>query len=175
MRKNILMALGLAVSLAGVAAAQQSGADAPRRDRGEGRGGHVGKLEGRGGGGFLLKDITLTDAQKAQVKQLHESQKSTMKANRDAMKKQFDEARAARQRGDTTAANAIMQRNRLAMEQARAQQTAALRNILTAEQRVQFDKNVATLKQREADRAQRVGQRGPRDGKGWQKKAGRQG
>ena len=149
MRKNILMALGLAVSLAGVAVAQQPGADAPRRERGEDHRGQGGKFEGRGGPGeFLLKDITLSDAQKAQDKQLHESQKAKMEANHDAMKKQFDEARAARQRGDTTAAKAIMQRNRQAMEQDREQQIAALRNILTPDQRVQFDKNVATLKQR---------------------------
>jgi len=182
MRKSIFMGLGLALSLAGVAAAQQPGTEAPKRDRGEDhRGGPGGRFQGRGGpGGFLLKDITLTDAQKAQVKQLHESQKTKMDANRDAMKKQFDEARAARQRGDTTAARALMQRNRDAMEAARTQETAALRNILTADQRVQFDKNVAEMKQRQAERANRVGQKGQRgDGRGFRGgkdgKPGRQG
>jgi Spy/CpxP family protein refolding chaperone len=176
MRKSIFMGLGLALSLAGVAAAQQPGTDAPKRDRGQDHRGSGGRFEGRGGG-FLLKDITLTDAQKAQVKQLHESQKAKMDANRDAMKKQFDEARAARERGDTTAARAIMQRNRDAMEAARSQEVAALRNILTADQRVQFDKNVAEMKQRQAERGKRVGQDGQRDGRhgGKDGKPGRQG
>ena len=157
MRKSIFMGLGLALSLAGVAAAQQAGSDAPRRDRGE-QGGPGGRGEARG---LLMKGITLSDAQKTQLKQLHESQKSANEANRDAMKKQWDDMRAARQRGDTAAARAIMERNRPAMEAARAQQYAAIRNILTADQRVQFDKNVAELKQREAQRGQ-VGQNGRR-------------
>jgi Spy/CpxP family protein refolding chaperone len=170
MRKSIIMGLGLALSLAGVAAAQQPGTDAPRRDRGEDQRGPRGTF-GRGGPqGLLLKDITLTDAQKAQLKELRKSQHDKMDANREQMKKQFEDARAARERGDTTAARAIMERNRQAMEQARTQEFAAIRNILTADQRLQFDKNVAELKQREAQRGQRVGQkgqRGPRDGRGW--------
>ena len=43
---------------------------------------------------------------------------------------------------------------------------AAIRNILTADQRVTFDKNVAELKQRGQERAGRVGDRGQR-GKGF--------
>lgn len=164
MRKTVIMGLGLALSLAGAAAAQQQAPDSARRDRGgdhRGPGGPGGRFEGRGGPrGLLLKDITLSDAQKAQVKTLRESQRATMHANRDAMKQQFDEARAARERGDTTAARAIMQRNRQAMEAARAQEIAALRNILTADQRVQFDRNVAELKQREAQRGEHFGEKG---------------
>src|SRR6185503_12581011 len=162
MRKSIIMGLGLALSLAGAAVAQQQAPDSARHGRGgDHRGGPGGRFEGRGGpGGQLFKDINLTDAQKAQVKQLREANRSKMDANRDAMKKQFDEARAARQRGDTAAARAIMQRNRQAMEAARAQDVAAIRNILTADQRVQFDKNVAELKQREAQRGDRFGEKG---------------
>jgi Spy/CpxP family protein refolding chaperone len=167
MRKSIVMGLGgfgLALSLAGVATGQQPGSDGPRRERGEDHRGPGDKFGGPRG--LLLKDITLSDAQKAQLKQLHESQRSAMQANHEAMKKQWDEARAARQRGDTAAARAIMERNRQAMEQARTQQLAAVRNILTPEQRIQFDKNVAELKQREAERGQRFGERGQRGGRG---------
>ena len=165
MRKSIIMGLGLAVSLAGAAAAQQQAPDSARRgEHGDhrgpgGPGGPGGRFGGRGPGGLLLKDISLTESQKAQLKTLRESQRSRMDANRDAMKQQFDEARAARQRGDTTAARAIMEKNRQAMEANRAQEIAAIRNILTADQRVQFDKNVAELKQREAQRGER-GERG---------------
>lgn len=168
MRKTILVTLGLAASLASVAAAQQPGADAPKRERGEDHRGPAragARFDGRGGPrGLLLKDITLTDAQKTQLKELRKPQHDKMDANRDQAKKQFDEARAARERGDTAAVRAIMQRNRQAMEQARTQEIAAIRNILTAEQRVQFDKNVAELKQREQERGARVEQRGHASG-----------
>ena len=164
MRKTILAVMGLAVSLASVAAAQQPRGDAPRRDRGQEHRGPGGRFEGRGGPGgprgLLLKDITLNDAQKAQLKQLRESQRDKMKAGREQNREQFDQLRAARDRGDTAAARAIVQRNRQAMEQARAQELAAIRNILTAEQRVQFDKNVTEMKAREAQRAERFEQRG---------------
>jgi Spy/CpxP family protein refolding chaperone len=158
MRKSIIMGLGLALSLAAAAAAQQPDQPKPRRERGgEIRG--PGMRDGRGPAGLLLKDITLTEAQKTQLQTLR-------KTERDEGKKQHEEVRAARQRGDTAAARAIVQRQRQAMEQERAQQIAAIRNILTADQRVQFDKNIAELKQRQAQRAERFGQRGPRARKG---------
>lgn len=170
MRKTILMGLGLALSVAGTVAAQQTDQVKPRRPQAEGERG-----EGRRGGpdGFLLKDITLTDAQKTQLKALRTAEREKMQANREQMRKQFEEMRSARERGDTAAARAIMQRNRQAMEQNREQHLAAIRNILTAEQRTQFDRNVAELKQRHQERGargERFGprdQRGPRAGMGW--------
>jgi Spy/CpxP family protein refolding chaperone len=165
MRKTIIMGLGLALSLAGTAAAQQPGQDEQRRPKAGGERGEKGR--GRfGPGGFLFRDITLTDAQKTQLQALRKTERDQMEARRDEMKKQFDEARAARERGDTTTARAIMQRNRQQREQMREQHVAAVRNILTAEQRVQFDKNVAELKQRQAQRGERArGERGARRGK----------
>ena len=164
MRKITIMGLGLALSLAGTVAAQQPGQDAPRRPKAEGeRGGR----EGRGGpDGFLLRGVTLTDAQKTQLQAMRKADHEKMDARRDEMKKQFDEMRAARERGDTTAARALMQRNRQIREQVRDQHIAAVRNILTADQRVQFDKNVTEWKQREAQRGERFGPRGERGGKG---------
>jgi Spy/CpxP family protein refolding chaperone len=164
MRKSIIMGLGLALSLAGAASAQQSGTEAPRAKREHG--GWQGKGQPGGPRGLLFKDITLTDAQKTQLKQMRDAQHEKMKANRETMKKQFDEMKAARERGDTAAVRAIRERNRQAMAQEREQQFAAIRNILTAEQRVQFEKNVAALKQREAERATRVGGRGEGRGRG---------
>ena len=155
------MALGLAASLAGVAAAQHPSTQPPRAENHRG-----GRMEGRGGmRGLLFKDIALTDAQKTQLQTLRKAQRDKFEANRDQWKKQRDELQAARQRGDSAAVKAIRDRNRQAMEQARTQELAAIRNILTAEQRVQFDKNVAELKQREAQRGERFGKRGER-GKG---------
>jgi periplasmic protein CpxP/Spy len=159
MRKNILMALGFAASLAGVAAAQQQpGAEPPRREDHRG-----GRFEGRGGpGGMLFQNITLTQAQKTQLQTLRKAQRDKMEANKDQWQKQREELQAARQRGDTAAVKAIRDRQRAAMEQARTQEFAAIRNVLTPEQRVQFDKNVAELKQREQERAKQFGERGGR-------------
>lgn len=157
MRKTILMGLGLAVALAGTAAAQQGGQEAPGRSKVE----KQGRFDKRGGApdGFLLRGITLSDAQKVQVQELRKSDRAKLKTNREAAKSQMGEARAARQRGDTAAARATAQRNRQVMAQEREQHVAAVRGILTVEQRVQFDKNVAELKQRQQARA---GQGGPR-------------
>ena len=173
MRKTVVMALGLAASLATVAAAQQQqpGAEPPRREDHRG-----GRFEGRDGGprGLLFKDIKLTDAQKTQLKELRKAEHDKFAANRDQWKKEREELKAARQRGDTVAVKAIRDRQRATMEQARSQQLEAIRNILTPEQRVQFDKNVAELKQREQERARRFGERGPR-GKGFRGRPGRVG
>src|SRR5258708_451532 len=119
MRRSVFMGLGLAATLAGIAVAQQPAA--PRSDSarahhgGTGPGGRFGR--GGPGVGLLFKDITLTDAQKTQLQTLGKSERDEFEANRAGMKKDFDAARAARQRGDTATAKAIMQRNRQAMEQ----------------------------------------------------------
>jgi Spy/CpxP family protein refolding chaperone len=161
MRKTLIVGLGLALGLAGSVAAQAPGAGAPRRDRADVHRGHVGRPGiarfDRGHVGparFLLRGITLTEAQKGQLKTLRESQRETMPANRGELRKQMQEARAARQRGDTAAAKAIVQRQRDAMAKSREQQLAAIRNILTAEQRLQFDKNASELEDRAAKRAE---------------------
>lgn len=161
MRKSILMGLGLAVSLAGAVAAQQPSDSAHARHRGE-----AGEWRGRGGPGgpmvgLLFKDITLTDAQKTQLKQMREADKAKFEATRDARKKEFEQVRAAREKGDTAAVRAFMTKNRQLMEQRRDQEFAAIRNVLTADQRVQFDKNVTELKAHAAERGfDRGGHRG---------------
>ena len=153
------MGLGLAVAMAGTAVAQQPsdsarGAKAPgaRRERFEKRGGAP--------EGFLLRGITLTEAQKTQLKTLRQSERSAMQAQREHGRKGFEDIRAARQRGDTATARALAQKQRQEMARFREQHVAAVRNVLTAEQRVQFDKNLAEIKQRQAERGDRIGPRG---------------
>ena len=167
MRKQILAGLGLALSLAAIAGAQQP-ADSARHGRGERGGQFEGRRGGPGGGpmGFVLKDITLTDAQKAQLKTLREADRKQMDANRDSWQKDREQMRALREKGDTAGARALMQKNFQAMQQKREQNLAQIRNILTADQRVQFDKNVAEMKQREAQRGERFGKRGGRGRRG---------
>lgn len=171
MKKSILIGLGLAVSVASTAIAQ-----APDSARGKGmkgrHGGEHGQMQGRRGGrggpdGLLLKGITLTEGQRTQIAQLRKTQRDQMESTREAKKAEFDKVREARQRGDTAAVRAALAQRRTQMEQARAQHIAAVRNILTAEQRVQFDKNVAELEARDAERVERIGQ-GKAKGKGGQ-------
>ena len=154
--KKFMVGMGLALALAGTAAAQHPGhGGQAKREQGERR--------GRGGpDGFLLQGITLTEGQRTQIAQLRKTQRDTMVDRRARGSKEFEAMRQARQRGDTAAVRAEMAKLRQAREQERARHIAAVRNILTAEQRVQFDKNVAALKQRETERAQKVGQRGMR-------------
>lgn len=164
MRRNIIVAVGLALSLAGVASAQQG--ERGERPRGGERGrmadGSERRARGRGGpDGRLLKGITLTEGQRAQIAQLDKTRRDALEAKRDGRRVEMDQIRAARQRGDTASVRGAMQKNRLEMEQARARHIAAVRNLLTAEQRVQFDRNVAELQQRDARRG-RSGARGGR-------------
>ena len=166
MKKTTLtLGIALAFAAAGSVAAQttqpQAQGQQQRGERGErGQGEFRGRRGPGGPGGFLLRGITLTDAQKTQLKALRKSNDN--KADREQFRATMEEARALRQKGDTAAARAKMQQVRAAFEKDRAQQTAAIRNILTAEQRTKFDANVAEAKQRQAQRGEGRGQRGQR-------------
>jgi Spy/CpxP family protein refolding chaperone len=113
---------------------------------------------------MLLRGITLTDAQKQRIATLRDAQRKEMDGQRDAGRSAFDEVRAARERGDTAAANRKFAELRAQMETRRDAEVKALRDVLTADQRKQFDANVAEMKQRQAQRGDR-GDRGDRDGR----------
>lgn len=171
MRKTTFaLGLGLAFSVgaADLAAQQQA-----RPDRAA-RGTSVSTPRGQGA---LLKGITLTDAQKAQLKTHREQQRAQRQASRDSGQQTFEAARAARQRGDTTAMRTLREQQRAQMTQVRDREIATIRSFLTAEQRVQFDRNVEEMKARGANRpaasrdgrgqrGARAGSRGPRGARG---------
>ena len=143
MRKTMMAsALGLALSLGAVGVASAQATQQPQRQEQGERG-----MRRRGPGGELFKGITLTADQKAKLKDLRKNEKPN-----DEFRTAMENARAARQRGDTAAARAQMQALRPQMEQARERQVAAMRSILTPEQQKQFDANVATWKQHAAER-----------------------
>lgn len=180
------MAVGLALALsagsAAVAAAQSTDAAPQHPQQHEQRDRRGGPRGMRGGPGqALLHGITLTDAQKAQLKQYREAERSKMQSERDQHRAEFEKARDARQRGDTAAANAVFRQFRAQMEQERTAQIAQVRGILTPDQQRQFDANVAQWKQRAAQRdsagARRGNWRGQRHGggHGQRQDAGRQG
>ena len=158
MRKTMMAtAFGLALSLGAVGVASAQATQQPQSQEQGGRG-----MRRRGPGGELLKGITLTADQKARLQELRKNEQPN-----DQVKKAMEDARAARQRGDTAAARAQMQALRPQMEQARERQFAAMRSVLTSDQQKQFDANVATWKQHAAERqnAHRDGQRGGHEGR----------
>ncbi len=116
------LAAALCVGMTSVAAAQ----GVPPQGQGEMR-------RGGGMGGMLLKDITLTDAQKDQIKTIREKY----------MPQQLELRKAAQATGappdDATRAKMMDLQNK---------QAAEIRVILTADQQATFDKNLAEMKSR---------------------------
>lgn len=160
-------ALGLAL-LAGttaVAAAQTTAPSAPpTAQRGQAGGAHQrdGRRGGQHGRRALLRGVKLTDAQKTQMKAIRARYQPQYKALGESMRPALQEARAARQRGDTAATKAAFARtegDRARLRALREREQSEVRGILTAEQRVNFDRNVAQLRDRTAKRQSRAGRK----------------
>jgi Spy/CpxP family protein refolding chaperone len=118
------LAFALCGGMTSVAAAQ--GQPAPKEGQGEMR-------RGGGMGGMLLKDITLTDAQKDQIKIIREKY----------VPQQLELRKAVQATGgppdDATRAK---------MMELQSQQSAEIRAILTADQQKAFDHNLHEMKER---------------------------
>jgi protein CpxP len=118
------LAVALCAGMTSVAAAQ--GQPEPKEGQGEMR-------RGGGMGGMLLKDITLTDAQKAQIKTIREKY----------VPKQLELRKAVQATGgppdDATRAK---------MMELQSQQSAEIRAILTPDQQKTFDNNLHEMKER---------------------------
>jgi Spy/CpxP family protein refolding chaperone len=115
------LAAALCVGMTTVATAQGT----PQQGQGEMR-------RGGGMGGMLLKDITLTDAQKNQVKTIREKYAP----------QQLELRKSAQAVGGADEAT------RTKMADLQQKQAAEIRAVLTADQQVQFDKNLVELKAR---------------------------
>ena len=116
------LAAALCVGITSAAAAQ--GTEPPQQGQGEMR-------RGGGMGGLLLKDINLTDAQKAQVKAIREKyapQQLELRKSVEATGGPPDEATRAK------------------ITDLRQKQAAEIRAVLTADQQATFDKNLAEMK-----------------------------
>jgi Spy/CpxP family protein refolding chaperone len=100
-----------------------------------------------------LRGITLTDAQQAQLKALHDADQQKMEAERanGAGRQEMEAIRSAREKGDTTAAKQLMDAQRAKMDARRDEQVAAIRALLTGDQTAAFDANVAEMKKRESE------------------------
>ena len=122
------LAAALCVGMTSVAAAQ--GTEPPQQGQGEAR-------RGGGMGNWLLKDITLTDAQKDQVKTIREKympQQMELRKQAQAVGGPPDDA------------------TRTKIMDLQTKQAADIRAILTADQQAIFDKNLAEMKERMANR-----------------------
>ena len=161
-------ALGAAllIGISGVAGAQTPGTQGPGvktpgekavdgHRHGGGRGGdrmHGGRRGGRGFERGFARDLNLTEAQRMQIRAIHDKYRPRIEAIHEQFKSQSDAARALRQKGDTAGARAAFQRLRTDM-QARLQpihqqQQTEIRNLLTAEQRTKFDAAQQRMKER---------------------------
>ncbi len=109
--------------------------------------------------GQLFRGITLSDAEKANLKAVRAKYAPQIKALRAELKPKLLEARAARQRGDTAALKALWQQSSAQRDQTKQLLMAErndIRAALTPEHQPTFDANVARLKQRIAQRAQKM-------------------
>ena len=149
MRKIALLAAFAAIAGTTAVHAQGTPTERPRGEgRGPGRRGGPGMMEG-----MLLQGITLSDAQKAKLEELHKAEREKMEAARGQQNGgDFAAIREAREKGDTATANRLMADQRAKMEARRDEQVAAIRGVLTADQQKQFDTNVAEMKKHAAER-----------------------
>jgi Spy/CpxP family protein refolding chaperone len=150
MGKTRVIALVVAslVSAASFAGAQAPAPSAQSGRHSMGRGMQAGVRGERG----MLHGLKLSDAEKAKLKDIHGKYAAQSKSLRDSMKPAMNEARAARQKGDTAAARAVLVRNKGTYEKLQAIRTseqAEIRGALSPENQKQFDANVA---KRRADR-----------------------
>ncbi len=156
-----IVALGAAVAIgfgsaselrAQATPAPQAGAERAAKERGVQ--GERGRARGPRMGG-LFRDIELTDAQKEQIKAIHERYRPQMQALRPTTR---------RERGDSAARPDSA--TRVQVRELMTRQQADIRGVLTPAQQATFDRNVATMKERGARKAgNRGGRRGERAGR----------
>ena len=106
------------------------------------KGGHRGH---RGEAGFsekMAQKLNLSDAQKAQIKDLEQSFRDQNKAFFETAKATREQFRAAKEANDTAKIEALrptMESQRAQMKQLRDAQRAKIRTILTPDQQAQLD------------------------------------
>lgn len=115
---------------------------------------HAGRAakDGKGHGG-LLRGVKLSATEKVKVKEIRGSYHAQAKALHESQKPAMQEARAARQKGDTASLRAVHERTKGDREKLRAlmeRQRTEVRAALSPENQKQFDANVQQASQRRA-------------------------
>lgn len=155
-----IVALGAAVAIGFGSAVELAAQDTPAPQAGAERGakargerGERGRMQGRHMGA-IFRGIELTDAQKEQLKAVHERYRPQMQALRPESRRERGDSTARPDSATRAKAHALM-----------TQRHADIRAILTADQQAIFDKNVASMKERGARKGgKRSGRRGERAG-----------
>ena len=153
--RSTLMAALVSVGGAAVVAAQAPAQAPQQRTEARGARGHRGEL-GKQLNRQLFKGIDLSSAEKANIKAVREKYAPQMKALREQMKPQLQQARAARQRGDTASLKSMWNASAGQRDQIKKLAEAErndFRNALAPQNRARFDANVSQLEQRAAKRA----------------------
>ncbi|MGH7623677.1 MAG: hypothetical protein ACREMU_15145 [Gemmatimonadaceae bacterium] len=103
--------------------------------------------------------MSLSDAEKANLKNVHAKYESQFKALREQSQPTFKAARAARQRGDTAAARQIMSKaapQREQMKQLMQSERNDVRGALTSGNQTMFDANIKKFESRTTKRGARA-------------------
>ena len=168
MIRNRMMFAAVSLALvASAAGAQQTAAPTTPKAGAETRtrhhaGGRQGRRDEMAMQRVNLRGVDLTDAQKAQLKTLREKYKGETKPIMDRMRPALQDARAARQKGDTAAARAAFARteaDRAALKAIFDHQRSEMLAILTPEQRAKFDANAKARKEKHEGRQGKRGKR----------------
>ena len=169
MAKTRVIALAVATL---VSAASFAGAQAPAQQQGARHRQHAMQRGMRAGARVdrgLFRGIKLSDAEKAKLKNIHTRYATQSKSLREQMKPAMQEARAARQKGDTAAARAVLAKNKATFDklaELRKSEQAEVRSALTPENQKLYDANLQRLAtRRDAMKArQKDGKAGKRGG-----------
>lgn len=112
-----------------------------------GRGFAPGAQRGHRPGMDFLRGLKLNETQRVQVRAIHEKYQPQMKTIHERARTEFEATREARQRGDTAAVKAALQRSRTNTESQLStlheQMFREVRGVLTAEQRAKVDAQIA--------------------------------
>jgi len=158
--RSALIAALVTFGAAAVASAQQATpAPAPRAHQ------HGRSERGKGFQRQLFRGITLSDAEKANIKTVRAKYAPQMKALREQLKPQMQAAREARQRGDTAALKQMWTKSAAQREQVKTLLEAErndLRSALVPANQAKFDANVKQFEQRVAQRAGKAWKNGGR-------------
>lgn len=116
----------------------------------------------------LFRGIRLSDAEKAKLKDIRSKYATQARSLREQMKPAMQEVRAARQKGDTAAARAVMTKNKATIDklaELRKSEQAEVRSALTPENQKLYDANVQQMaKRRDEMKARQKDGRGAKPG-----------
>jgi len=153
--KSVVAAIILAAAFAVPVAIAQSTDDGGRGRRG--REGHFGR---RGGEGRIFKQLDLTDAQKAQMKQIREDSREQIRPLAEQIRAKRQEIRQAREGGTVNEALVTQKLTEIAPLEAkliaeRARVHEQMLSVLTAEQRTKLEQMREQFKSRRGERKAR--------------------